>query len=39
MYAIKLLGYVYLVPFVEEQTNGIFLKTAFPSKKAAKKYL
>jgi hypothetical protein len=39
MYAVKLREYVYLVPFVEEQAKGIFLKTAFPSRKATKKYL
>jgi len=31
-------GYAYLVPFAETETE-IFLKTAFPSRKATKKYL
>ncbi len=31
-------SYAYLVPFVETETE-IFLKTAFPSRKATKKYL
>lgn len=30
--------YIYLIPFVEEG-NQIFLKTAFPSRKARKDYL
>jgi uncharacterized DUF497 family protein len=37
MYIIELLDYIYLVPFVEEG-NKIFLKTAFPNRKAVKKY-
>ena len=32
-------GYVYLVPFVEEQQSIYFLKTIMPSRKATKKYL
>jgi len=31
-------GYVYLVPFVENE-QGIFLKTIIPSRKATKNYL
>lgn len=31
-------GYVYLVPYVESETE-IFLKTIIPSRKATKKYL
>jgi len=31
-------GYVYLVPFVEE-TEGYFLKTIIPSRKATRHYL
>ena len=38
MYVIELHDYIYLVPFVEEETK-IFLKTAFPHRKATKKYL
>ena len=38
MYVIALYDYVYLVPFVEER-GEIFLKTAFPSRKATKQYL
>lgn len=38
VYVVELYDYVYLVPFVEED-NKIFLKTAFPSRKATKQYL
>lgn len=38
MYVVELYEYAYLVPFVEDE-NQIFLKTAFPSRKASKKYL
>lgn len=38
IYVVKLYGYVYLVPFVMEE-HKIFLKTAYPSRKAVKKYL
>ena len=38
MYVVELYDYVYLVPFIEEG-NQIFLKTAFPSRKATKKYI
>lgn len=37
IYVVKLYGYVYLVPFVREE-HKIFLKTAYPSRKAVKKY-
>jgi hypothetical protein len=35
---VRLLDYVYLVPFVEDQSS-FFLKTIIPSRKAAKQYL
>jgi hypothetical protein len=35
---IKISGYVYLVPFAEDDEK-IFLKTIIPSRKATKKYL
>lgn len=38
MYVVELNNYIYLVPFVEDK-NEIFLKTIFPSRRAAKKYL
>ncbi|MEK6584664.1 MAG: BrnT family toxin [Nitrospirota bacterium] len=38
IYVVNIEGYVYLVPFVE-QDNVIFLKTIIPSRKATKKYL
>ena len=38
MFIIELQNYAYLVPYVEDE-NGIFLKTAFPSRKITKKYL
>jgi hypothetical protein len=31
-------GYVYCVPYVEDESN-IFLKTIFPSRKMKKRYL
>jgi len=37
-YVIDIDGYVYLVPFVRE-SNKIFLKTIFPSRKHTKQYL
>ncbi len=37
MYVIELNDYIYLVPFVE-QKGRIFLKTAFPNRKATKQY-
>ena len=38
IYVVKWNGYAYLVPFVDEGKN-IFLKTAFPDRKATKHYL
>ena len=37
IYVVETHGYVYIVPFVEEEAH-IFLKTIYPSRKAAKKY-
>lgn len=37
-YVVDVDGYVYLVPFVQEE-NRIFLKTIFPSRKHTKQYL
>lgn len=37
-YVVDVEGYVYLVPFVENETH-IFLKTIFPSRKHTKRYL
>lgn len=39
MYIVHAGDYVYLVPFVEEEDGGIFLKTIIPSRKAKKQYL
>ncbi|GJM07068.1 MAG: hypothetical protein DHS20C10_08020 [marine bacterium B5-7] len=39
MYVLPMNGYVYLVPFVEEEKEIVFLKTIFPSRKATKQYL
>ncbi len=38
MYVVRILTYVYLVPFVEDDEK-IFLKTIIPSRRATKKYL
>jgi uncharacterized DUF497 family protein len=38
IYVINVKNYVYLVPFVENEEEGIFLKTIIPSRKAKKKY-
>jgi hypothetical protein len=38
LYIVKVQGYVYMVPFVEE-TEYIFLKTIIPSRKHTKRYL
>ena len=38
MYVIEYNNYAYLIPFVENG-NKIFLKTAFPNRKATKYYL
>ena len=38
MFVVNVNEYIYLVPFVESETE-IFLKTIMPSRKATKKYL
>jgi hypothetical protein len=38
IYVIEVLGYAYLVPYVESETE-IFLKTIIPSRQATKRYL
>ena len=38
MYVLEINNYAYVVPFVESE-DEIFLKTVFPSRKFAKKYL
>ncbi len=38
IFVVRLLDYVYLVPFVEDQSS-LFLKTIIPSRKATKQYL
>jgi hypothetical protein len=38
-FAINIENYVYIVPFVEEDKNTIFLKTIYPSRKHTKYYL
>ena len=38
-FIIKLKDYVYVVPFVADKQNQIFLKTAYPSRKYTKFYL
>ena len=38
MLVVKIKGYAYLVPFVEDE-RGRFLKTIIPSRKATRKYL
>lgn len=38
IFFVEINGYVYLIPFVEDEEK-IFLKTVFPSRKATKKYL
>lgn len=39
IYVIDINGYVYLVPFVRQSENRVFLKTIFPSRKLTKLYL
>ena len=40
IFIVELENYVYLIPYVEDtDTNEIFLKTAFPSRKMTKKYI
>ena len=38
VFIVNLKGYVYCVPYVEDETS-IFLKTIFPSRKMRKRYL
>ncbi len=38
-FAVDVEDYVYIVPFVEEDQNTIFLKTIYPSRKHTKYYL
>jgi len=38
IYVVLVDGYVYLVPFAEDETK-IFLKTVYPSRKLTKRYL
>lgn len=38
IFVLEIEGYVYLVPFIEDE-NEIFLKTIIPSRKFTKKYL
>ena len=38
-YVVDVEGYVYLVPFVLKENEGVFLKTIIPSRKATKQYL
>lgn len=38
VYVLKMYGYIYYVPYVEDEEK-IFLKTIIPSRKATKKYL
>ena len=39
IYVVNINEYVYLVPFVKKNTDTIFLKTIFPSRKLTKLYL
>ena len=39
IFYIRVLKEVYVVPYVEEKNNSIFLKTLFPSRKARKEFL
>jgi hypothetical protein len=39
MYIVQIENYIYLVPFVEEGNDSVFLKTIIPSRKATKLYL
>lgn len=39
IYIIAIEGYAYLVPFVREDEETVFLKTIIPSRKMTKKYL
>ncbi len=39
VYVININNYIYLVPFVKDDTGARFLKTIIPSRKATKSYL
>jgi len=39
IYIIEINSYIYLVPFINEDDETIFLKTIIPSRKATKQYL
>ncbi len=39
IYIVAIEGYAYLVPFVREDEETVFLKTIIPSRKMTKKYL
>jgi uncharacterized DUF497 family protein len=39
IYIIRMDNYAYLVPFIEEENNSVFLKTIIPCRKATKRYL
>ena len=39
VYVINVNDYIYLVPFVKNDTGARFLKTIIPSRKATKRYL
>jgi len=39
IYVIDIKEYIYLVPFVIDSEDNIFLKTIIPSRKAKKKYM
>jgi len=39
LYIVKIYDYVYVVPFIEKESEIIFMKTIFPSRKLTKDYL
>ena len=39
IYAVNINNYIYLVPFVKEENEVVFLKTIIPSRKATKQYI
>lgn len=39
MYIVDINGYVYVIPFVAQGTDQVFLKTIFPQRKLTKQYL
>ena len=39
VYVINMNNYIYLVPFVKDESGARFLKTIIPSRKATKSYL